>query len=63
MYVAPLQVDMLLGIDSLQDNGVLHHCSTGDFRVGGSICGQGEILGAGSFGASCGDTLFLGVGD
>lgn len=34
VYVAPLQVDMLLGIDFLHGNAVELDCSTGNFSVG-----------------------------
>lgn len=36
IYVAPLQVDMLLGIDFLHENGVELNSSTGDLSVGAS---------------------------
>lgn len=37
MYVAPLQDEMLLGIDFMQEHGVQLHCSTGEFRIGASL--------------------------
>lgn len=37
VYVAPLQVDMLLGIDFLHENGVEPNCSIEDFSVGASM--------------------------
>lgn len=36
VYVAPLQDDMLLGIDFLQDYGVRLHCGTGELQLGDS---------------------------
>lgn len=36
MYVAPLQADMLLGIDFLHENAVELNCGTGDLSVGAS---------------------------
>lgn len=36
VYVAPLQVDMLLWIDFLHENGVELNCSTGDLSIGAS---------------------------
>lgn len=36
VYVAPIQVDMLLGIDFLHENAVELDCSTGDLSVGAS---------------------------
>lgn len=40
VYVAPLQDEMLLGIDFMQGHGVQLHCSTGEFRVGASLTKQ-----------------------
>jgi hypothetical protein len=37
MYVAPLQDDMLLGIDFLKKHGVQMHCGVGELRVGSSL--------------------------
>lgn len=37
VYVAPLQDEMLLGIDFMQKHGVQLHCGAGELRVGGSF--------------------------
>lgn len=33
----PTLINMLLGIDFMQENGVQLHCSTGEFRVGACL--------------------------
>ncbi|XP_062613888.1 uncharacterized protein LOC134275637 [Saccostrea cucullata] len=37
VYMAPLQDDMLIGIDFMQENEVQLHCGAGELRVGGSM--------------------------